>query len=394
MWRLPWDDRTVSHAVLDFVRGCNVTCRACYNTAPPAMKTLQQVREELDLLMSMRRLHSVAILGGEPTLHPDLPAVVRLVRRRGPRVELFTNGLLVDDAMASSLADAGVDTIALHIERGQQRPDLDAGDLPDVLRLLEEKARVVVRHGMQAGTCLTVDRDSIAELPRAMRAFLESRCLTLCVLTLHIDARRIKWVSGDLRTSLEGALDDAASVDDERGVPLEDVRHVLADALGLTPFAYLGSNIDPDDPRWLSYLVATSVSADGAVQWSPLRSSLVEPVFLEAFRLIGGVYPFHQSASPRKALAHLLANALAGGRTRPGLRMFARSVFRGASTTLKRILIQRPAEIAGDGRVRHCANCPDATVHGGRLVPVCLRDRVVNGDAALGGDREVSCASS
>lgn len=394
MWRLPWDERTVGHAVLDFVRGCNVTCRSCYNTAPPATKSLQQVSEELDLLMSMRRLHSVSILGGEPTLHPDLQSIVRLVSARGLRTELFTNGVLLDEAMASALAESGVDTIALHIERGQQRSDLEEGDLPDVLRLLEEKADVVVRHGMQAGTCLTIDRDSIADLPRVMHAFFESRSLTFCLLTLHIDARRIKWVSGDVRTCLEGALDQAALEEGERGVPLEVVRNVLEGGLGLTPFAYVGSNLDPDDPRWLSYLAAMSVLPDGGAQVSALRRSLVEPVFLEASRLIGGVYPFHQSSSPGKTLAHLLLNALTGGRTRDGLRLFARGLLGGANTTLKRILIQRPAEIAGDGRVRHCANCPDATLHEGHLVPVCLRDRVVSRGGTLAGDKGASCASS
>jgi len=390
MWRLPWNERTVPHAVLDFVRGCNVACRSCYNTAPASMKTLQQVREELDLLASMRSLHSVSILGGEPTLHPDLQAIIRLVRQRGVRVELFTNGLLLDETLASSLADAGADTIALHIERGQQRPDLREGGLPDVLHLLEKKARIVTGHGMQAGMCLTVDRESIGDLPRAIEAFLQSCSLTVCVLTLHLDPRRIKWVSGDVRTGLLGAVDETAPGRDEQAVPLADVRGMLEGRLGLEPFAYVGANLDPDDPRWLSYLVATSISSHGRPCWAALRSSLVEPVFVEASRLIAGVYPFYQAPSPGKTLAHLLANALAGGRTGEGLRLFARGLF-GAPITLKRILVQRPAEIEGDGRVRHCANCPDATLQDGRLVPVCLRDRVVNGHVKVAADREIPC---
>ncbi|RPJ66215.1 MAG: radical SAM protein, partial [Acidobacteria bacterium] len=282
MWRLPWNQRTVPHAVLDFVRGCNIVCRSCYNTAPPGMKTLQEVSEELDLLMSIRRLDSVSILGGEPTLHPDLAAIASLIRRRGLRVELFTNGLLLDERLASTLADAGVDTIALHIERGQKRPDFDEGELPDVLRLLEEKGRLVARCGMQAGMCLTIDRDSIADLPHMMKAFLESEVLTVCLLTLHIAPRRIKWVSGDVRTLLRGALDEDASGEDERAVPLTDVRDVLEGAFGLSPFAYVGSNLDPEDPRWLSYVVARSAPSPGIVEWVALRPGLVEPLFMEA----------------------------------------------------------------------------------------------------------------
>ena len=393
MWRLPWTASSVPHAVLDVNRGCNVVCRSCYNTAPPSMKTVQQVDEELSLLLSARRLHSVSIAGGEPTLHPDLHEIVRLVRRRGLHVELFTNGVLVDENMARALAAAGVDTLVFHIEAGQRRPDLRKADRPDVIRLLEDKARLATTFDMQAGMSVTVDAASLDGLRGLADAFLRSPYLTFCLLTLHLDARQVSWVSGDIRSSVYGRHEDRAGTD-VAAVELADVRAALEDTMGLVPFGYLGSNLDPDDPRWLTYVVATAWPRRGDAVWTSLGVSLLEPFFVAAHRRITGVYPFHQSTSPAKAVGHVLLNALAGGRAAAGLRLLTSALLGRSHVDLKRILVQRPAQIASDGRVHHCANCPDATIRDGHLVPLCLSDRVVSRQVASVEDSEVRCASS
>jgi hypothetical protein len=48
----------------------------------------------------------VALGGGEPTLHPELPALLEAIQRRGLRAGLTTNGR--DAAQVQSLADAGL----------------------------------------------------------------------------------------------------------------------------------------------------------------------------------------------------------------------------------------------------------------------------------------------
>jgi MoaA/NifB/PqqE/SkfB family radical SAM enzyme len=91
--QLPWTMKNVPHAVLDILRGCNVRCRDCYNLQPDYIKPLAEIETQLDELLRLRQLHSVSIVGGEITLHPNLVEIVRRVRRRGLFVELFTNGV-------------------------------------------------------------------------------------------------------------------------------------------------------------------------------------------------------------------------------------------------------------------------------------------------------------
>ena len=43
MMRLPWRGRTVPHAVVDIIRGCNCRCANCYNSAAPRAKPMAEV---------------------------------------------------------------------------------------------------------------------------------------------------------------------------------------------------------------------------------------------------------------------------------------------------------------------------------------------------------------
>jgi MoaA/NifB/PqqE/SkfB family radical SAM enzyme len=55
------------------------------------------------------RQDRVSLAGGEPTLHPELLTVVRLLAKKKPETVLFTNGLrLTDPAFARATAAAGV----------------------------------------------------------------------------------------------------------------------------------------------------------------------------------------------------------------------------------------------------------------------------------------------
>ena len=119
--RLPWTSETVPHAVLDILRGCNIRCRDCYNLQPDHIRPLAEIEAQLDALMRLRRLHSVSLVGGEITLHPELIEIVQSVRQRGLFVELFTNGVALNDDLLARLKQAGANVIFLHIETDQRR---------------------------------------------------------------------------------------------------------------------------------------------------------------------------------------------------------------------------------------------------------------------------------
>ena len=184
-WRLPWSGAHVPHALLDIIRGCNITCAACYSTLAPRVKPLAEVEAELTALQRRRHLASVSIIGGETLLHPQLCDIIRLVKTRRLGVEVFTNGVLLDDAMAAKLKAAGTDAIFLHIERAQQRPDLPANATAAELRACwAAKTQLVARHGMDAGLTLTTCAERLEDVDEIIRFVVESDATQYLLVTL------------------------------------------------------------------------------------------------------------------------------------------------------------------------------------------------------------------
>jgi len=84
-------------AAVIFTKGCNFRCPYCHNGSliPAGRGDDDPISEErvLSFLESRRgRLSGVVVTGGEPTIHPDLPRFLRLIREMGYAVKLDTNG--------------------------------------------------------------------------------------------------------------------------------------------------------------------------------------------------------------------------------------------------------------------------------------------------------------
>jgi hypothetical protein len=376
-FRLPWTTDTVPHAVLDILRGCNIRCRDCYNLRPDYIKTLEEIEEQLDTLMRLRKLDSVSIVGGEVTLHPDLVEIVRRVRQRGLFAELFTNGVDLDDRLLTQLKQAGVNVIFLHIEPSQRRPDLPTdATAKDLARLRVEKAALVAAHGIEVGLAVTAYPEKLEELEASIAFTLESPHVCYLLVTWWRDVRRMPNLTGDLTAGMVAGAEEVRSRCPQNEVrPLELCRW-LEQRFQLAPFGFLGSNLDPTDPHWLSVMV-TAVHQQGELSCrGSLRATWVERVFLEANRRLTGRYPFYQAQRPGLLRFHLLLNGLAGGGLSRNAELLKYANRPGAKLSAKRLLFQWPASLDKLGRVVHCQCCPDAVLKNGALVPLCISDRV------------------
>ena len=146
MMRLPWCGKTVPHAVVDILRGCNCRCADCYNSAQPCAKPLDVIKMEIQVIRSTRNVQTISLSGGEPLLHPQILDVISFLRREERiAASMLTNGILFDDAMAEKLRVAGLDFVTFHIQKGQMRPDCDDTRVETVRR---EKGRIARAHGI------------------------------------------------------------------------------------------------------------------------------------------------------------------------------------------------------------------------------------------------------
>ncbi len=388
--QLPWTMKNVPHAVLDILRGCNVRCRDCYNLQPDYIKPLAEIETQLDELLRLRQLHSVSVVGGEITLHPDLAEIVRRVRRRDLFVELFTNGVALNGQSLTELKQAGANLIFLHIEADQRRTDLPINSTADDLRKLREsKVALVAAHGIEVGLAVTIYPDKLAELEEAVRFALESPNVSYLLVTLWRDVGRMPPVHGDLEKGMFTESDEFRRLNIKDQFSHRDVSQLLESKFALAPFGYIGSNVDANEPRWLSFLTAAVNKENKLIFRRSLKPTWVEGAFLDIARRFTGRYPFYQPQRAGRFALHLLLNGLAGGGFVNNLKLLAKSCRPGTRLGLKRLLFQWPATFDAQGRVIHCQCCPDAVLKGGHLVPLCISDLIGNSVSAGEKPREI-----
>ncbi len=113
---LDWDGCV---AATVYLPGCNFRCPACHNRdlvlepdsfAEIPLSTITEFIES-----NSEFLDGVVITGGEPTIHHDLPDLVRTLRKKGMRVKLDTNGS--NPGMLEALIDEGLlDYVAMDLK--------------------------------------------------------------------------------------------------------------------------------------------------------------------------------------------------------------------------------------------------------------------------------------
>lgn len=87
---------------LSIVDHCNLNCKGCTHYCPVAPEHVMDA-DRLDsnlgrlAAVDSRMFHDIYILGGEPLLHPELPRIIRMVRRHFPDtvIKLLTNGIRI-----------------------------------------------------------------------------------------------------------------------------------------------------------------------------------------------------------------------------------------------------------------------------------------------------------
>lgn len=379
-WHLPWGRETVSHGILDINRGCNITCRACYNSLPPAFKSMDVIKAEYRELKARRKLGYVSLVGGETLLHPRLGEIISYLKNEGLCVQLFTNGLLLNARRLVALSQTGLDIIYAHIDGAQTRPDLPPNPGAEQLRKLwDEKADLIARHGIDVGLAMTAYADRLSDVRDMVEYVVDSPHVNYLLVTLFRDTQKLSGLRGNIDQGLRGTCSEA---EHSRTDTLTNWRIMeqMHNEMKLRPFAYLGSNKDRNDPRWLSYLVATrrkqtDHGGGRVIRYAP-RASAFEKVYCALSLRLAGHYPMYQRQSAFQLVAQLILNSLMGGDFVGNFGFLARAGRAGGRFGAKRLLFQNPAQIEEDGTLTHCLNCPDAVAKNGELVPLCISDRV------------------
>jgi hypothetical protein len=118
---------SIGCVALEITQRCNLDCTLCYlseNSERVKDLPLAEVFRRIDEIR--RRFGaptSVQITGGDPTLRArdELVAIVRRTREAGLLPTLMTNGIKATRDLLQSLADAGLNDVAFHVDLTQER---------------------------------------------------------------------------------------------------------------------------------------------------------------------------------------------------------------------------------------------------------------------------------
>lgn len=128
-----------------FTVGCNFRCPFCHNSSlvlPQAAPELDQAAFFGFLNKRQGLLDGVAITGGEPLLHPDMPAFLERIRSLGFAVKLDTNGAFPD--RLRTVLEAGlVDYVAMDIKNSPEKYEQTAG-VAGILPRVEQSAALLL----------------------------------------------------------------------------------------------------------------------------------------------------------------------------------------------------------------------------------------------------------
>lgn len=182
---------------------CNLRCRHCYINPEQHGKTavpLNTLKAWMEQFADKRDTANIIFLGGEPTLHPDLPEAVRAAREMGYQsITVDTNGYLFNDFI-DRVNPGDLDFISFSLD-GATRETNDAirgeGSYDACLAGINK----AVQRRFHTSLIFTVSSRNIHELPR-MGTLLEQAKIE----RFFIQVLGLRGASGDQATKKDDAM--------------------------------------------------------------------------------------------------------------------------------------------------------------------------------------------
>jgi MoaA/NifB/PqqE/SkfB family radical SAM enzyme len=175
-------------AQLVVTRRCNLSCTYCFEFDKSSTPVPYDVLEQRIRKLKELRTWVVCLIGGEPTLHPDLVKVVRRLREmRFPRRQIITNGYRLTADLIEELNSAGLTDLQLSVD-GVHRN----ADTIKVLDILTPRLETLARHARFQVTLNAVIGSAPPQEAIEVVEFARARGFRPRVLLIHDKSGRVK----------------------------------------------------------------------------------------------------------------------------------------------------------------------------------------------------------
>jgi hypothetical protein len=378
LYRLPWNLADNPIAWLEPTQACNLSCDGCYRQNLKQHKSIDEVQADLDVFARLRNFDGVSIAGGDPLMHPELPAIVRRVSAMGRKAIINTNGLALTAELLKELKAAGLVGLTFHVDSRQGRPgwrDKTEVQMNDLRTSYAEMVASV--GGLACAFNSTVYEETLHEVPDLVEwAGRNVGKVHTMVFILYRAAQleQFDYFAAGKKVDVSGLVYAGEQKKKRRiDINAREVVNIIKDRYpDFAPCAYLNGTAQPDSFKWL---LAMRVA-------SPRRTyGWVGPKFMEltqsAYHLWAGRY---LSYAPPRMLSVGRSVLAAAWPVDLGVRRAA-AAWGGAIARdpleatrklhMQSILVIQPADILENGTNDMCDGCPDMTVHNGKLAWSC-----------------------
>jgi organic radical activating enzyme len=370
-YRLPWNLADNSISWLEPTAMCNLHCDGCYRKNEKNHKSLETIREELDVFTRLRRCDGVSIAGGDPLTHPDIIDIVKEVKSRDLKPVLNTNGLALTKELLLELKKAGVFGFTFHIDSKQGRPHWKDKNEIELNDLRYHYARMLAdAGGIACSFNSTVYEDTMQYVPEVVKwaqknidivqvmVFILYRAVNNSAVDFYIGSEKINM--GDLVYNEE--FTERTDIKAEEIVEL-----IRKDFPDFDPCGYLNGSEKADSFKWL----LTGRLGTKEKIYGYLGSKAIE--FVQTMNhLLYNRYLAYGTPKQASSGRSLLLLSVFDKRLRKALRNYLKNpfnIFR--KLYYQSIMVIQPVDFLKDGRQNMCDGCPDITVWNGELVWSC-----------------------
>jgi len=377
LYRLPWSMNDNPIAWLEVTDVCNIHCEGCYRQRITGHKSLDEIKEEVQIFKKWRNPDNVSIAGGEPLIHPQIFDIVAYIAENGIKPIVLTNAMALTPEVLRELKKAGLSGFTIHIDSHQNRPhwrNKSEADMNELRQLVTEMVSEI--GGLYLVFNSTVYPSTYHEIPDVVRwgqsnfgrvhglVFITYRTMTTEDTVALDNAKR------EVDVSQLGYVIDRF---EEKFVTSPEVRQIIKDNLPEYEAAgYLGGSVLHTSYKWL---IGALIGGHGRVYGSVGKQTM--EVAQVGHHLLKGTYLAYLSRANVGAKVFLLSPW--DKTLRQAGKNWLRDILRHPQHLFQGVYVQsigiiQAPDLLPDGRADMCDSCPDITVYDGKLINSCRMD--------------------
>ena len=370
-YRLPWNLTDNSISWLEPTSKCNLYCDGCYRKNENAHKSLQVIEEELNVFTRLRKCDGVSIAGGDPLTHPEITEIVRMVKAKGLKPILNTNGLALTKELLLELKKAGVYGFTFHIDSKQSRPGWKDKNEIELNELRYHYASMVAEAGnISCAFNSTVYEDTMRYVPEIAKwgqKHIDIVQVIVFILYRAVNNTKVDFYLGSKIIDM-GEFVYNEEVEERTDLKAEEIYELIKNEYpDFDSCAYLNGSEKPDSFKWLlSGRLGTKEKIYGYMGKKSME-------IIQTFHhiMFDKYLAYSTPRMTRKGKSMLLLGLFDKGLKKTFFNFIKNPLNLFKRLHYQSVMIIQPVDFLEDGRQSMCDGCPDITVWNGQLVWSC-----------------------